>query len=63
MKPISQLSETEVKSVWANGEYVPGPIETFSPPTGNAPYWTVTLESGEVLIITGQVIAKRGPKV
>ena len=52
----------EVKSVWANGEDIIGPIETVSTPTGELPYWKITLKDGNLVHITGQVIVKWGPK-
>ena len=63
MEPVSKRKEMEVKSVWANGQDVIGPIETVSTPTGELPYWKITLKDGNLLHITGQVIVKWGPKV
>jgi hypothetical protein len=63
MQKITERKETEFKSVWANGEDVIGPIQSVAVPTGDAPYWTITLKSGDTLLVSGQVIVKRGPKV
>ena len=63
MKPISESSkESEIKSVWANGEYIIGPIEAVSPPTGESPYWKIRFKGGDILWVTGQVVVKQGPK-
>jgi hypothetical protein len=62
MPKVIKRKETEFKSVWANGEDIIGAVQSVAVPTGEAPYWTITLESGDTLLVTGQVIVKRGPK-
>lgn len=63
MEPVSKKKEMEVKSVWANGEDVIGPIEAVSAPTAELPYWKITLKDGSHVHITGQVIVKWGLRV
>ncbi|MGA2516892.1 MAG: hypothetical protein ABSG44_10095 [Thermodesulfobacteriota bacterium] len=62
MEPFPKSKNLEIKSVWANGEDVIGPIEAVSTPTGELPYWKITLKDGSLVNITGQVIVKWGPK-
>lgn len=62
MPKVIERKKMEVKSVKANGVDVTEPVRSFRLPTGSAPYWTILLESGDTLWITGQVVVKQGPK-
>jgi hypothetical protein len=62
MPKVIKKKEVEIKSVKANGVDVTEPVRSFRLPTGEAPYWTILLESGDTLWITGQVVVKQGPK-